>query len=131
MSLPPKDTSSNKVLNASFTIGSEGAGASNAINVAVQYEWASGQEVNRRVTCFCYLSTDAEGDNLAAAPSGGIAIGTNGVAIETLADQGFWLVSNASGAVDIDITDAGAKTLYLVVVLPSGDLVASDAITFA
>lgn len=129
MGLPPKDTSSNKVLDASFTVGAE---AANVINVAVQLEWANGEPVDRRQSVFGYLSTDADGDNVAAtAPTGGFAIGTNGVAIEVVADKAAHFVSNASGAFDINITDIGTPTFYLVVVLPSGDLMVSGAITFA
>ena len=42
------------------------------------------------------------------------------------------LVIEADGDIDITIGDAsGAATYYLVLVMPSGELVVSDAITFA
>lgn len=46
--------------------------------------------------------------------------------------KSFWLVSESDGDIDVSITHAaGAKTVYLVLVMPNGRLVASSAITFA
>lgn len=46
--------------------------------------------------------------------------------------KAFELVSEVDGDIDIDITHAaGAKTLYLVLVMPDGKLMVSPAITFA
>ena len=46
--------------------------------------------------------------------------------------KSFWLTSESDGDIDVDITHAaGAKTLYLVLVMPNGRLVPSSAITFA
>jgi hypothetical protein len=41
------------------------------------------------------------------------------------------MISEADGDVDINITDAGAFTAYLVVVLPNGTLAISAVITHA
>lgn len=129
MGLPEKDTTSNKVVNASFTIGAE---ATNSINVAVQLEWANGEPVDRRMSVLAYLSDDANGDSVAGtAPDGNVAIGTDGVLIPIVADKAFQLISEADGDIDLDIGESGADTWYLVIVLPSGDLVVSGAITFA
>lgn len=40
-------------------------------------------------------------------------------------------ICNASGVFNIDITESTAKSFYLVVVLPLGNLKISTAITFA
>jgi hypothetical protein len=127
MGLPPKDTSSTKVLDATFTIGAE---ATDVINVAIQLEWASGEAVDRSCAVLAYLSDNADGSTLiATAHSGGAAIGTDGLAIEVVADKAFWLISESDGDIDINLTHVTtAKTAYLVVVLPSGDIVVSDAI---
>jgi hypothetical protein len=46
--------------------------------------------------------------------------------------KSFWLVSESDGDIDVAITHAaGAKTMYLILVMPNGRLVASSAITFA
>ncbi|MBI3947119.1 MAG: phage major capsid protein [Armatimonadetes bacterium] len=46
------------------------------------------------------------------------------------AAKAFELVSEADGDVDINITESGAKSFYLVLVLPNGKLAPSGAITF-
>jgi hypothetical protein len=114
----------------SFVIGAE---AGNVINVAVQLKDSAAVDLAVRGAVVAYLSDDANGDSVAAAaPDGGVAIGADGVAIPLVADKAFQLVSEADGNIDLDITHAaGAKTLYLVLVMPDGRLVASDAITFA
>ena len=43
----------------------------------------------------------------------------------------FQLVSESDGDIDINITETGTPTFYLVLVLPNGKLAASGAITFA
>jgi hypothetical protein len=114
---------------ATITVGQE---SSNVINVAIQLRDANGAAVTARGSVFAYLSDDANGGSLVGtAPSGGWAIGTNGLLIPVVTNKAAVLVSNASGAIDINITEAGAKTCYLALVLPNGALVVSSAITFA
>ncbi len=116
-------------LGAAITVGTETA---NVINVAVQLQDANGVNLAVRGSVMAYLSDDANGDSLVAtAPSGGVVIGTNGLAIPLVAGKAFQLVSEANGALDLNITETGAKTCYLVLVLPNGKLAASGAITFA
>jgi hypothetical protein len=68
---------------------------------------------------------------VATAPSGGGAIGTDGLAIPVVAGKAWQLTSESDGDIDITFTETGAKTMYLVLVLPTGKLVISTAITFA
>lgn len=119
----------NEVNGAAFTIGAE---AADVINVAVQLQTES-EDIAERASVLAYLSGDAEGDGVAgAAPSGGVAAGTNGEIIaEITADLVFLLKTDATGSVDVDITDVGTPTFHLVVCLPDGTVTASDAITFA
>lgn len=124
----------NLVSSVDFTVGAE---AADVINVAIQLKGegtpgVQGADLDESAAVLAYLSDDSDGSSLAAtAPSGGIAIGTDGLAIEHIADKAFLLVSEADGDIDLDITEAGADTWHLVVVLPNGDLAISDAITFA
>jgi hypothetical protein len=112
-----------------FTIGAE---AANAINVAVQLKDAAGVNLAVRGSVTAYLSDSATGADIAAtAPDGGVAVGTEGLAIPLVADKAFQLVSNAAGVVDLDIGESGADTFYLVIVGENGGLTVSDAITFA
>jgi len=124
-------------LDAEFTIGDE---AADAINVAIQLKGPSSTDLQARASVLAYLSDDAYGDSVVATePSGAVAIGTDGLLIPILtgasaaelAKSIFQLTSESDGDIDIDITEAGAKTLYLVLVMPDGRLVVSDAIAFA
>ena len=124
-------------LDAVITVGSEVA---DAIIVTIQLKGPSGTDLKARASILAYLSDDAYGDSVVATePSGAVAIGTDGLLIPILTGVSaselsktiFQLTSEADGDIDISITEAGAKTLYLVLVMPDGRLVVSDAITFA
>jgi hypothetical protein len=109
-----------------------GAQAGDVINVAIQLKDSAGADLAVRGSVLAYLSDDAGGDSIAGtAPSGGVAVGTDGLAIPLVAGKAFQLVSEADGDIDLDITEAGADTWYLILVMPDGRLVASGAITFA
>ena len=116
-------------LDADFTIGSE---AANAINVAIQLrDRENGSDLSERASLYWYLSSDANGDALATAPDGGIAIGTDGLLLEWTANLAGLVTSEADGDIDVDITESGAGTWYLILVMPDGKLQPSGAITFA
>jgi hypothetical protein len=119
----------NSPFEVGFTVGAE---ATNVINVAIQLSDNNSAELTARACVYAYLSDDANGDTIAGtAPSGGVAIGTDGVADPVTADKSFMLISESDGDIDLDITETGADTWYLVVVDPLGKLHVSDAITFA
>lgn len=66
-------------LAATFVVGAEGG---DVINVAIQLNDADGVALAVRGAVKAYLSNDANGDSLATnAPSGGCAIGTDGVLV--------------------------------------------------
>lgn len=114
---------------AKFTIGTE---AANAINVAVQlYDRNNGNEITERVALNWYLASNATGDAIASAPTGGIAIGTDGLLLEWTSNISGLVVSEADGDIDVTLTDTGTPTFYLVLVAPDGKLYPSAAITFA
>ena len=115
--------------NVVFTIGVE---AADVINVGVQLKNGD-HNIAVRCNVKAYLSDDANGDSLAAAAaSGGVAIGTDGLVLdEAVANKVFDIVSEADGNIDLDITEVGVDTWFLIVVLPDGSLVVSTAITFA
>lgn len=102
----------------------------NVINVTLQLT-NDGKDIAERASVICYLSDDANGDSIAGtAPDSGMAIGTDGLAIVLVTDKCLLLVSESDGDIDLDIEESGTDTWYLIVVLPSGELVASAAITF-
>lgn len=114
---------------ATINVGSE---STNVINVAVQLTDENGDDLAVRAALPFYLADDDDGDTPSTtAPDGGIAIGTDGAMLEWTDNLSGLLISEADGDIDIDITDTGTPTFYLVLVLPTGKLVVSDAITFA
>lgn len=115
---------------ATIVVGAETA---NVINVAIQLKDAAGADLAARAALPFYLADDANGDTpSSAAPDGGIAIGTDGAMIEWAANLSGLLISESDGDIDINLTHAaGAKTCYLILVMPNGSLIASSAITFA
>lgn len=117
-------------IDAQFTVGAE---ETNAINVAVQLvDRLNKNEVADRVGLLWYLSDDAAGDTPSAtAPDGGVAIGTDGVLIEHTANLNGTVISESDGDIDITLTEAGADTWYLNLVMPDGKVMTSGAITFA
>lgn len=109
-----------------------GVQAGDVIAVTVQLRTVAGADLAVRGSVFAYLSDDANGDSIAAtAPDEGVVIGTDGLAIPVVAGKAFILISEADGDIALAITETGADTWYLILVMPNGRLVASDAITFA
>lgn len=115
--------------NATFTVGSE---STDVIRVTVQLKDRSASNLTIAAGVQAYLSDNADGSTVVAtAPSGGWAIGTTGAMIEMVAGKAATFICSSSGVFNVDITEAGAKTAYLVVILPLGNLKISSEITFA
>lgn len=120
---------SRMAAHAVIAVGTE---AANVINVTVQLQDGLGNDLAAAAGVSAYLSDNDDGSSIAAtAPDGGVAIGTDGLLIPLIAGKRFDLVSEVDGDIDIDITESGIDTWYLVVVLPFGKLIVSEAITFA
>jgi hypothetical protein len=119
----------NQCASATFTVGAESGG--NTINVAIQLKDAAGTDMAIRTTLLWYLSSDANGDAIAVATSSGIAIGTDGLLIESVNNLSGMVTSEADGDIDVNLVEASTGTWYLVLVLPTGKLAVSGAITFA
>jgi hypothetical protein len=118
-----------KSYDVEFTVGTE---AANVINVAIQLNDPEGKALEEVGVLDFYLADDAAGlTPSTTAPTGGIAIGTDGALIESVDNLSGTMISEADGDIDIDITDTGTPTFYLVCRLPSGGLAISPAITFA
>ena len=123
------DNTRNLKIKPVFTIGAENT---NAINVAIQLlNRDNGNELAERVALQWYLSSDANGDAISAAPSGGIAIGTDGLLIEHTNNIAGKIISEADGDIDVTLTESTAKSFYLILIAPDGKLYPSGAITFA
>lgn len=119
----------NFVGDTTFTVGAE---AANAINVAVQLKTENGNDLYARGGVFGWLSNEAPGDEIAAsAPSGGWAIGTDGLLIPVVTNKAAYFVSEADGDLDVTITDSGTGAWYLHLLMPDGTIKTSGVIQFA
>lgn len=115
--------------SVTFTAGTETA---NTINLAMQLKDANGASIGEKCAVDFYLSDSSVGLGVTAtAPTGNFAIGTNGTFVVWTAGKSGKLVSNASGQVDITITETGTPTFYPVVIFPDGTIQVGSAITFA
>lgn len=115
-------------VDATITVVGE---VSNEVDVTIQLTDANGDDLAVRGSVFAYLSDDANGDAIVVtAPDGGWAIDTDGLLIPVVAGKAAVLVSEADGDIALTITEAGAKTAYLIIVLPEGRLVASTVLTW-
>lgn len=112
-----------------LTVGLEVA---DAMTITCQVKDPDGNDVAERKSFLLYLSTDAQGDNLASsAPSGGVAAGDSGLLIPLVAGKVFQVVTDDTGAAEVVLTDTTDTAFYAIAVLPSGALVASAAADFA
>jgi hypothetical protein len=109
-----------------FTIGAEAA----SIRVSGQLKTVDDENVDGKKLVNIWLSDAAGGTVCAVAPSGTVAIGTAGVILQNLiAKLNFQIITGATGAFNIDITEAGAKELYVNVAW-NGKVFTSDLVTF-
>ena len=117
------------LLDAKFTVAAE---SNDIINVAIQLiDRDNKNDLAERGGIRWYLSDDANGDSIASsAPSGGIAIGTDGVAEETTANKAGFVTSESDGDIDFNITETGDGFFYLAAVMPDGKVMVSGIIDF-
>jgi len=122
----------NEILNlqlintCEFTIGTE---TTDVINISIQLKDYQNNNINFIANIFGYLSDDINGISLLSTEhSGGWAIGTSGLLLPIIANKTAYFTTNITGEFNIDITDIGNKTAYLVIVLPNGKTITSSAI---
>ena len=114
-----------------ITVGAE---ATNVIRATLQLKDANDANVasSRMIRAWLSGVNTVPYATVATAPNGGVAIGTKGAIItELVAEKVFLCTTDAAGALELDITDTGTPTFYLIVELPNGTLEISSAITFA
>lgn len=115
--------------NFGFTINAENT---DSITVNCQARDANYKDLAVPVAGRLYLADDSVGlDQVATAASGGIAVGTDGAFQSLVTGKAGFFTTESDGDLDIVITHSGAKTCYLVMVLPNGGISVSGAITFA
>lgn len=107
------------------------AESSNARTATITFKDVNDATVQERVSADFYLTTNATTLAKGTAASSDFAAGDNGVYLVQTSGQIGRVVSNASGVMDLVITDTATRTIYLVFVKPDGGVVVSDAIAFA
>lgn len=121
---------SNQFDGVTFSIGTETGG--NVISVTVTVQGVDKLNLGAKTVFDCWLSDSATTLAYnASAPSGGVAAGSNTVVNAIVAGKRFEVVTHTNGVAVIAITEATAKTFYLVVKFPDGTVKVSPAITFA
>jgi hypothetical protein len=130
------------VLESGGTIDNGGAVAGASIAVAaedtnvraitIQLKDANGADIASRQAVHVAVLADANGDAfVSTGGSTGIAIGTDGALLAIVAKKLFLAISEADGDIDLTWTDTGTEAAYLAVILPSGKMVISAALTNA
>lgn len=114
---------------ATITVGAE---TTNVINVTIQLLDANGADLAKKAGVKMFLTSDDTGNALEAAGPDSWEVGTDGILIPDGDDSVIsgLLISEADGDIDLNLTHSGADTFYLNLVMPNGDIVTSDAITF-
>ena len=120
------------VHDATITVGAEGASVANQRAITIQLLDAHGKDTVgvHMIQAVLFLTADA----LAFVVTGGstgIAIGTDGALLAVVAKKIFLLTCEADGDIDLTWTDTGTEAAYLGLIMPSGRIVMSDALTNA
>lgn len=117
------------VAGASIVVGAENA---NVRAITIQLKDGQGNDLAVRSAVKIAVLADANGDAfVATGGSTGIAIGADGALLPIVAKKLFLAISEADGDIDLTWTDTGTEAAYLAVILPSGKLVISAALTNA
>lgn len=115
---------------ATFTIGTK---QTNTINVGVQLNDNHNVAIAQIAHAKVYLSDNSDGSTLTGtATSSALAIGTNGVILDTpVSGKIVDVISNAAGKFDLNVIQtASPTTYYMVIECPDGSIIVSSAITF-
>ena len=112
---------------ATFTIADQSA---ETRLVTIQFKDWAGNNLEVPVSVLCYTASNATGLTPAALGDAELLEATYGKINILLSKTVFQLISNAAGKIDVTVTENGIDTYYLVLVLPNGKLVVSDALTF-
>jgi len=113
--------------DADITVGTT---ASNKAKVTVQLKDYAGNNLTVPNNVLVRISDVATGLSTPSTAIGSeVAINTNGDLAVLLTKVAYLVTSTAAGLFDVDLEDTSNKsTFYLVVVLPNGKLVVSDAV---
>jgi len=98
--------------------------------ITIQLTDGNGADIATRQAVQIAVLADANGDAfVTTGGSTGIAIGTDGALLAVVAKKLFLAISEADGDIDLTWTDTGTEAAYLAVILPTGKMVISAALT--
>ena len=129
--VPAMDTfgTVGELYGATITVNDETGGTT--VQVDIQLTDFFGDDLATVACLQAYLSDNADGSTVGTAHSTSPAINTDGLLQPLITDLVFLLTSESDGDISIDFVDSGSQTIYLVLIMPNGTLVISDAITHA
>lgn len=106
--------------------------ASGDFTAAIQLKGPSEVDLQFAAAVEWYLSTQSDGSDIATDSTDvtTLAIGTDGLCIEYNANVAGKLVCESDGDIDLAIVVPNGKVVYLVLVMPDGSLIISDAMTY-
>lgn len=105
-----------------------GAEENNSITVTATVKDANGTAAPGAM--LCWIASDAAG-RTPVATADAVAAGAKGAVVEIVSKEVYLAITDASGVVEIAITEAGdATTYYLAFLLPNGKIAVSGAIAF-
>lgn len=113
-----------------WTVGAE---AANVIKVTAKLKTVRNKAITERRAVRVWLTQSATTLAIAGtAPSGTVVIAAKGSVLATVTAKLFFhIITDAAGEFDLNITEVGAATWYVVVQLDDGTLLVSPAVTFA
>ena len=116
-----------RAVTATITVGAE---AADVRAITIQFSDGAGNDLNYRITVPVVVLADANGDAfVVTGGSTGIAVGADGALIALVAKKVFLAISEADGDLDLTWTDTGTEVAFLGLVMPTGRLIISSALT--
>jgi hypothetical protein len=109
-----------------------GAETADTIRVGMQLEDAGGNALARRWRGEVWLSDAAFGDLAPTAPDAGLSVATGAqLGAPIIADKHLRVISDAAGLIEIDVSDTGSPTFYMMSAGGGADLIAAGPLTFS
>lgn len=118
-----------KCADASITVGAEAADV-RAITITLKDIHGNAIDYAEVVDIIMLLNSSGT-DFVATGGSTGIAIGASGKLQTILAKKRFTAISTTAGVIALTWTDTGTEAAYLGLVLPTGRMIISSALTNA
>ena len=122
----------SQAVGVTITVSAEGATVANQRDITMQFTKADGTDCDAVVFFKIHMFADAAGAAfVTTGGSTGVAAGTDGALLATVAKKSFLATSESDGDFDCIYTDTGTESVFMAVELPNGRLVFADELTNA